>query len=804
MKKLLFLLIITLPAFSFAQDFDPPIERFHTYDEVTDELQQYAESYPNICRIQSIGQSLEGRDIWAIKISDHPQIDEDEPTILIDGHIHAEEILGVEISMMLIENLLTQYGESDSLTYWVSHTEIWIVPIGNPDGHQVVMEGTDICYRKTKHDNNLNGVFDYNVAPCLGNGVCTLIDRSDCDGVDLNRNFSWGWEGNPDNDEPCSEYYGGEAPFSEPEALALANLASDIRPSISVIYHSSRSGNYSEKVIFPWTGRYGLSPDYVHISDLARTMAGLIPTDSLDGVYGTLRTSENRGFANNWLYAELGSFALTVEVGACERIQPREAALIDDVCQRNLNGIYELFRRVHGVSGGVLTGIVRDAITDSVISGAQVQVVEIDSERLPPRTTDSFGRFRRLMRFSNTTSYTLRITHPAYGTRIIPNLMLTPANPVIDLEIELEAPGYGTLQGMVFDGASIAQPLAGATVTFRDPYVGSQHIITDSSGFYRFEEIETGNHYQLSIQKAGYDIQERPITIEDSTVLDIDFTLIPVIDFEGTPGGFWSSDSSGWQWGVPASSGGPASAHSDSTVWGTELDELYRPLSTFYLYSPTYTLVPDATGQVALAFYHWYRIRSTDGGNVQITTDGGETWTVIEPEGGYPRSRITVLDNEPGFSGYQSVWHHVQFDLTDYLFETVQFRFRFSSADSRDRGWFIDDVAVYGQEIYVGVEHTTTLASPQHLTLYPNYPNPFNPLTTIRFDLPWRTHALLRIYDASGKLVQTLMDEERNAGQHRVQWHGTDAHGQAVRSGIYFYRLETPSGQVTQSMVLLR
>jgi len=71
-----------------------------------------------------------------------------------------------------------------------------------------------------------------------------------------------------------------------------------------------------------------------------------------------------------------------------------------------------------------------------------------------------------------------------------------------------------------------------------------------------------------------------------------------------------------------------------------------------------------------------------------------------------------------------------------------------------------------------------------------NVPNPFNPSTTIAFDLAKAGHARLSVFNVQGRLVNRLVNEPMTRGSHTVQWNGSDMNGQGVASGIYFYRLE--------------
>ena len=105
-----------------------------------------------------------------------------------------------------------------------------------------------------------------------------------------------------------------------------------------------------------------------------------------------------------------------------------------------------------------------------------------------------------------------------------------------------------------------------------------------------------------------------------------------------------------------------------------------------------------------------------------------------------------------------------------------------------------------------GLSNTVTGASPvaRELTLLPNHPNPFNPSTTIRFELVTSGRTTLRIYDVRGALVRTLFDETRNAGSGFATWNGHDDDGRVVSSGVYFYRLDADGSSKTRKMVLLK
>jgi len=93
---------------------------------------------------------------------------------------------------------------------------------------------------------------------------------------------------------------------------------------------------------------------------------------------------------------------------------------------------------------------------------------------------------------------------------------------------------------------------------------------------------------------------------------------------------------------------------------------------------------------------------------------------------------------------------------------------------------------------------------PDRYTLEQNYPNPFNAGTTIRFDLPGRIRVLLEVCDVLGQRITVLIDEQREAGSHTVQWDATNSHGASVPTGVYFYRLSAAEYTSTKRMIVIR
>ncbi|MFX0133296.1 MAG: T9SS type A sorting domain-containing protein, partial [Candidatus Hodarchaeota archaeon] len=99
---------------------------------------------------------------------------------------------------------------------------------------------------------------------------------------------------------------------------------------------------------------------------------------------------------------------------------------------------------------------------------------------------------------------------------------------------------------------------------------------------------------------------------------------------------------------------------------------------------------------------------------------------------------------------------------------------------------------------------TREIMVPSKFALYQNHPNPFNPETTISFELPVSTHVILDIYNMLGQKIDTLIDEPRPAGYQQIIWNGKDDAGRIIGSGLYFYHIKTDDFEATKKLVLLR
>lgn len=191
---------------------------YKTWTEIEADLFFIDYFFSDIARMDTIGYSLQGRAVVALKISDNVNVDEDEPEVFFNSLTHAREPMGMEVLMYFIDYLLNNQYEPDVADI-INNTELWFVPLVNPDGYfyneTTNPEGGGL-WRKNLRDNG-DGSF----------------------GVDLNRNWglNWGYDDLGSSPVGESNTYRGTGPFSEPETQALRDfiLAHDF--PLIVNYH---------------------------------------------------------------------------------------------------------------------------------------------------------------------------------------------------------------------------------------------------------------------------------------------------------------------------------------------------------------------------------------------------------------------------------------------------------------------------------------------------------------------------------------------------------------------------------------
>ncbi|MFF4365776.1 M14 family zinc carboxypeptidase [Streptomyces sp. NPDC001594] len=191
-----------------------------------EEILRTAQENPGLTKVVSIGKTVLGKDILALKVTKDAKRtrDGDKPSVLYMSNQHAREWITPEMTRRLMHHTLDNYGKDARITRLVDSTELWFLLSANPDGYDYTFTSDDArLWRKNLHDNN-------------GDGRITAVD-----GVDLNRNFAykWGWDNEGSSPSPSSETYRGPKARSEPETVALDTFEKRIGFRYAINYHSA-------------------------------------------------------------------------------------------------------------------------------------------------------------------------------------------------------------------------------------------------------------------------------------------------------------------------------------------------------------------------------------------------------------------------------------------------------------------------------------------------------------------------------------------------------------------------------------
>ncbi len=672
---------------------------YHSYTELTADMAAWAAAYPSITQLISIGNSFEGRELWALKISDNPGVQEFEPEIQWIGAHHGNEIMSVEVCYYMAEYLLENYGTDPQVTWLVNEREIWIIPMLNPDGH-------------------------------------TAGSRYNAQGTDLNRNYLC----------PCGCNAG--TAFSAPESRALRDWNARMNPVTSLTFHTG-----AVYVNYLWDYTYSPTPDepmIITISNVYGALSGLPVTNGADWYI-------IHGSCQDWCYETRGEIDTTIEL--CVSHNPPESS-IDGIVADNIPAMLYQAR----MSGRGIRGLVTDADTGEPLN-ATISIPEIGKDVY---TDSDVGDYHRMVESG---TYTVVCNVAGFPTQTEYNVSASlDTFVVVNFQFEIER---GTIDGYVRDTES--NPIA-ATVKVTDLY-GYSGASDPVTGYYQIVNVPVGTHDLLASQLGYSSVERTGVSVTDGMTTSEDFALEQAYFFDDLESG--TSEWTG-AWGTTNNH-----AHSPSTSMTDSPGGDYPNNATTTMTLNSGLDLSEST-TAALVFWHRYDTESGyDFCLVEVSTNGGGSWTQVA-----------------SYSGLLGGWTEVTIDLDSYV-GTSDFKVRFildSDGWVQKDGWYVDDVHVFADQP-TGVDDG---ASPLKL-LVGNHPNPFNPTTSVGYAVPRTGSVALSIYDASGRLVRTLVDvPSHDAGRHSVSWDGRDENGAEVAAGVYFARLTVDSESATGKMVLLK
>lgn len=284
-------------------DFPPADSGFHNYDEMVADISATAAANKDIVRVFSIGKSYEGREIWAVKISDNVYVDEDEPEVVFDGLHHAREHLTVEESLAIMHMLVNNYDHKYRIQNIVDTLEIYVLFNVNPDGGEYDIQ------------NDFYHFWRKNRQP---------TPRPPHIGTDMNRNYAYRWDCcGGSSDFEGDETYHGPFPQSAPEVAAYAAfvnsrvIAGEQQITAAISFHT-----YSELVLWPYGYTFQDIPSDMDPTDhevfvtMGTAMASLT-CNQQDGCFTPQQSSDlyiTDGSNLDWMYGAHRIFAFTFEL----------------------------------------------------------------------------------------------------------------------------------------------------------------------------------------------------------------------------------------------------------------------------------------------------------------------------------------------------------------------------------------------------------------------------------------------------------------------------------------------------------
>jgi hypothetical protein len=346
----------------WVNDVDRPWNCYPSYQQYEALMYRFVTDHPALCRLVDLGPTnnlSRPHRLWAVVVSDYPEIDEDEPEVLLTSTMHGDETSGFVLMLRLIDHLIRGYGDEPEITALVNETEIWINPLANPDG--TYFGGDDT----------------------VGDAIRSYATATGADsGVDANRNFA---------DFVAGDHPDGYPWWPETEAMmALANAKTFV---LSANFHDG-----VEVVNYPWDTVERRHPDDLWFQSLARDWADLAQSDSPGGYM----TDFDNGVTNGWDWYPVnggrqdfmtffhGGREVTIELSENKLLPPEG---LDDMWSWNRRALLDFTAHAHeGIRGTVIS-------SRGTPIAATIEVLGVDrtEDGSKIRTDPAVGDFHRLL-----------------------------------------------------------------------------------------------------------------------------------------------------------------------------------------------------------------------------------------------------------------------------------------------------------------------------------------------------------------------------------------------------------------------
>jgi carboxypeptidase T len=252
---------------------------YKDYRAITERMIQLAALAPDRATMHGIGSTLDGRTIWAMRIAGRNAT----TPMMINGTQHAREWIAAMVTTCVADRLVRDYDSDPAIRAFVDSTELWVVPVANPDGYQYSWS-SNRYWRK-----NRRGGY----------------------GVDLNRNFSVGWGGSGSSGRQGAQDYRGEYAFSEPESAALRDVAKREQIKLHVDFHS-----YGQLLLYPWNYSPQKTKDQNRFAGIGDRMASAMfaKHETRYRLQQGVELYPAAGTMSDWAYGEANALSFTIEL----------------------------------------------------------------------------------------------------------------------------------------------------------------------------------------------------------------------------------------------------------------------------------------------------------------------------------------------------------------------------------------------------------------------------------------------------------------------------------------------------------
>ncbi|MCU0407258.1 MAG: immune inhibitor A [Ignavibacteriaceae bacterium] len=754
---------------------------FYTLTEINAELDSMYMMYPNIITQKfSVGLSIENRQIYAVKISDNPNVNESEPQVHMNALIHAREPQAMMTIMYYMYYLLENYGTDPEVTYLVNNREIYFIPCINVDGYEynrINNPGGGGMWRKNRRNNG--GSY----------------------GVDLNRNFGymWGYDDIGSSGTPSSETYRGPSAFSEPESQAIRNYTNSKNFKTALNYHTS--GNY---LLYPWGYINSPTPDnaiFVEYSD------DMVAYNGYENGQPPQILYEVNGSTDDWMYGEQTTkpkiFAMTPEVGTTG-FWPTQAEIFPLAIENLMPNLY--------FNPGDFVEISIPQLRNKGLSDASNVTLSLTSDN--PEITINNGNIsignilaRSTVNNSQKLSFTL-------GSGLAADVKV---KMIVTVSTD-GTPMYADTMSFI-----VGTPIIIFEDVTNDPNV--LWTITATPTTPKWESTTTSYHSapnSYTDSKTGNYANNATVTMTLTNPINLTMYQHPRL-------GFWTKYNieANWDYGqvkVSTNNGSTwiplAGNYTEPGVGSFQPNgqPLYDGVRTNWSQEEM-----DLTGRTAAQNKFQYQLR-TDGNTV---ADGWYVDDIVVFVYGIVPVELSsftaaVFNTEVILNwATSSELNNMGFEIerkslsNNNGWQTIGFVEGSGNSTTPKDYSFTDKNPIKGTLLYRlkqidfdGSYKIYTTEGVQFEGIYDyaleqNYPNPFNPSTVINYSIPAAGQVNLTVYNLLGSEVTVLVNEYKEAGNYSIEFSTEDLKN-SLGSGVYIYTLKAGSFTQTRKMVVIK